>query len=377
MNKSGLPVWIHHSSFRIHRSGAAWTAAGLLCLTCLASCRPAPTDRSREDVAYPVGDFALTDQDGRSVRPSDPDLAGKVWIASFIFTHCSGPCPRVTATMARLQDEFAAAPDVRLLTFTVDPEHDTPEVLKKYAAGFGADRARWLFLTGKEADVYRLENDGFKVGAAKNPDANASPGDAVSHSTLLAVVDRHGVVRGYFDGVPDLSEGESPRTFEEDQRRLRDKVTALLHEGDGAAFFPPVNAALNAAAGLLLLLGYAAIRRRAIRLHIACMLSALAVSAVFLASYLYFHIAVRHGAPTRFSDQWPDAPAWAATVYLTVLLSHTVLAVVTAPLALYTAHLGLRGRLARHVGIARWTLPIWLYVSATGVVVYWMLYRLY
>ena len=355
----------------------AWAAAGLLCLTCLASCRPAPTSQGREDVSYPVGDFTLTDQDGRTVRPSDPRLAGKVWIASFIFTHCSGPCPRVTATMARLQDEFAGAPDVRLLTFTVDPEHDTPEVLKKYAASFGADPARWLFLTGQEADVYRLENDGFKVGAVKNPDAHASPGDAVSHSTFLAVVDRHGVVRGYFDGVPELSDGGSPRAFEEDQRRLRDKVTALLHEGGGASFFPPLNAALNAAAGLLLLLGFAAVRRRAIRLHVACMLSALAVSAVFLTSYLYYHLAVRHGLPTKFSDQWPDAPPWTAAVYLAVLLSHTVLAVVTAPLALFTAYLGLSGRLARHVWIARWTLPIWLYVSATGVVVYWMLYRLY
>jgi uncharacterized membrane protein YozB (DUF420 family) len=80
---------------------------------------------------------------------------------------------------------------------------------------------------------------------------------------------------------------------------------------------------------------------------------------------------------TRFAVQNPSAPDWVRKLYFAVLLSHTVLAVVAAPLALYTAYLGLKDRLAKHVRIARWTLPIWLYVSVTGVVVYWMLYRLY
>ena len=158
---------------------------------------------------------------------------------------------------------------------------------------------------------------------------------------------------------------------------LRREVALLLREGGPTEFFPPLNAALNAAAGVLLLLGYAAVRGGRYRLHAACMLSALAVSAVFLASYLYFHIAIRHGVATAFADQWPSAPPWVAWTYYAVLISHTFLAVVTAPLALVTAYLGLRNRLARHVTVARWTLPIWLYVSGTGVVVYWMLYRLY
>ena len=84
-----------------------------------------------------------------------------------------------------------------------------------------------------------------------------------------------------------------------------------------------------------------------------------------------------HGRPTYFHEKWPEAPGWVETAYLMLLTSHTLLAVVTAPLALFTAYLGVRGRLARHVWIARWTLPIWLYVSIAGVVVYWMLYRLY
>jgi uncharacterized membrane protein YozB (DUF420 family) len=102
------------------------------------------------------------------------------------------------------------------------------------------------------------------------------------------------------------------------------------------------------------------------------MLTAFAVSVVFLASYLYYHIVVKGGEPTRFTTQ---GLPWA--VYLTVLLTHTVLAAVVAVLAPVTLLLGFNAFNNRHKRIARWTLPIWLYVSVTGVIVYWMLYRLY
>jgi uncharacterized membrane protein YozB (DUF420 family) len=107
------------------------------------------------------------------------------------------------------------------------------------------------------------------------------------------------------------------------------------------------------------------------------MLSALVVSAVFLSSYLYYHLVVRHGVATSFQSQWPEAPDSVRYLYYAILLSHTLLAIAVAPLALFTAWQGLRGRLAQHVRIARVTLPLWLYVSITGVVVYWMLYRMY
>lgn len=145
----------------------------------------------------------------------------------------------------------------------------------------------------------------------------------------------------------------------------------------GPEDLPGVNAILNGTSAFLLVLGYAAIRQRRIALHKTSMLAALLVSAVFLSSYLYFHLVVRHGQPTRFEDQAPEAPGWLKWAYLSILLSHTVLAVAAAPLALTTAYFGLRDRLQTHVRLARWTLPIWLYVSVTGVVVYWMLYRLY
>src|SRR5713101_3803381 len=140
----------------------------------------------------------------------------------------------------------------------------------------------------------------------------------------------------------------------------------------GPEDLPTVNATLNGASAVLLMTGYAAIRQRKIGIHKTCMLTALAVSTVFLASYLYYHFVVRGGRPTPFTGE-----GVARVVYFAVLGSHTLLAVVTAPLAIITAYLGIRDRLEKHRRIARWTLPIWLYVSITGVVVYWMLYHFY
>ena len=145
----------------------------------------------------------------------------------------------------------------------------------------------------------------------------------------------------------------------------------------GPGDLPAVNAALNATSAVLVVTGYAAIRCRRVRLHMTCMLSALVVSAVFLASYLYYHFVIKGAVATRFAERNPDAPAAMASLYYLLLASHTILAAAVAPLALVTAYLGLSDRLKGHVRIARWTLPIWLYVSITGVVVYWMLYQLY
>src|SRR5262245_34323723 len=118
-----------------------WPAlVGLLCLLGCASCQrsavnlPAPDDDM--DLG-PVPHFALTERDGRTV--TDQDLLGKVWIASFVFTRCMGPCPQVAATLTQLQSEFVGRADVRLVTFTVDPEYDSPRELDEYAARFRAD----------------------------------------------------------------------------------------------------------------------------------------------------------------------------------------------------------------------------------------------
>jgi uncharacterized membrane protein YozB (DUF420 family) len=138
-------------------------------------------------------------------------------------------------------------------------------------------------------------------------------------------------------------------------------------------FFPALNAFLNGTSAMLLIGGYLAIRSRRITLHKVCMTTALAVSATFLASYLYYHIVVRGGEETRFTG-----PERVRVIYYTILISHIILAVlVVVPLAPTVAYLGYRDRLKKHVRLARWTLPVWIYVSITGVVIYWMLYQLY
>ena len=131
---------------------------------------------------------------------------------------------------------------------------------------------------------------------------------------------------------------------------------------------PTLNAILNATAATLLVIGYILIRRGNRERHKQVMLSALGCSAAFLISYLYYHYQV---GSVHFEGEGA-----VRTVYLGILLTHTVLAAAVPPLAIITAVLGLRGRYERHRKIARVTLPIWLYVSVTGVVVYWMLYRM-
>jgi protein SCO1/2 len=347
--------------------GRALMAAILLgLLTCAAAAGPAAPD----DDLGTVTDFSLTERSGKTVRRGD--LEGKVWVAAFIFTRCAGPCAQVSGVMARLQHDLAASSDVVLVSFSVDPEYDTPAVLREYAKRYGADPERWLFLTGEPTAVYRLIREGFHLTAQQNQGADRTPGNEVMHDVRLALVDRRGHIRGYYEATDPTAVA-----------RLEEKIPAVLRgevsTGPEAwtlegiqQNLPAVNAALNALSAALLLLGYAAIRRREIALHKACMLSALGVSILFLACYLYYHLIVRHGQPTHFSGTGA-----ARAVYFTILISHTLLAMATAPLALFTAYQGLRNNLARHVRVAQWTLPIWLYVSITGVIVYWMLYHLY
>ncbi len=136
----------------------------------------------------------------------------------------------------------------------------------------------------------------------------------------------------------------------------------------GLADLPGLNASLNGATALLLVGGYAMVRRRRLLAHKICMLSAFAVSTVFLGSYLYYHA---HAGVRHYTGQ-----GWLRPIYFAILLTHTVLAAAIVPLAVTTVVLGLRSRHPAHQRIARWTLPLWLYVSLTGVVVYLLLYRL-
>jgi len=131
---------------------------------------------------------------------------------------------------------------------------------------------------------------------------------------------------------------------------------------------PTLNAALNATAAVLLLLGWAAIRRRSVRGHRRFMVAALFASAAFLSSYLLYHYLI-HGAVTRY-----DGEGWSRLVYFAILLTHTPLAALMVPFILLAVWFAWRGRFDRHVRITRWLWPVWMYVSVTGVIIYLMLY---
>jgi putative membrane protein len=132
---------------------------------------------------------------------------------------------------------------------------------------------------------------------------------------------------------------------------------------------PALNASLNAACTVFLLLGYFFIRHKRIFQHRVCMIIAFICSTIFLVSYLYFHF---HAGIIRFGGQGAIRP-----VYFTLLISHTFLAVVNLPLVLITLSFSLREKFSSHRRIARWTYPIWLYISVTGVIIYWLLYIAY
>ena len=137
--------------------------------------------------------FRLTDQTG---QPFDGDsLNGKVWVADFIFTRCAGSCPLMTQKMAGLQATLP--PEVALVSFSVDPAYDTPAVLKRYGKQWGAVFPRWRFLTGPEPEIARLTKDGFRLSYAEGTD----PAEPVIHSIRFVLIDKTGVIRGYYDST--------------------------------------------------------------------------------------------------------------------------------------------------------------------------------
>lgn len=133
-----------------------------------------------------VPEFSLTDQNGQTV--TNADLRGKIWIADFIFTRCKGPCPLMTARMLEMQKALTKTPEVKLVSVTVDPEFDTPEVLKAYAEANHADPERWKFLTGDKAVIEKLVTEGFMQHLTEE---NGEP----VHGTMFLIVDGNGMVR--------------------------------------------------------------------------------------------------------------------------------------------------------------------------------------
>jgi len=152
------------------------------------------------DVYSTVGEFDLLERSGS--RLTRADLLGGPWVASFLFTRCTGPCPAVRGTLKQLETRLRGT-NARLVTFSVDPAFDTPEVLAEYADAVQADPKRWLFVTGDQAAIHGLIRTSFLSATEQAPPGAAPIGEQVSHSTRLVVVDKKGRVRGYYHGESD------------------------------------------------------------------------------------------------------------------------------------------------------------------------------
>ena len=319
-----------------------------------------PSPRAAQDLGplgYDLGSFRMTERSGRVV--TEADLAGDVWVSAFIFTRCPMSCPRISAVMKTLQGPLGDL-GVRLVSVSVDPEFDTPAVLARYADGLGADPSRWWFLTGNPEETVDLILNRFHLPVARNAGVEATPdaeaeAEAVRHSPRLVLVDRGNKVDGYYDS-------DDPAEVEKLIKKARRLASWARH-------LPAVNATLNGTCAVLLLVGWSLILRKRARGHAACQIAAVAVSSVFLACYLVYHFQVT-SVPFR-------GVGWPRFAYFTILFSHTALATLgVVPLVGLTLTRALRKQFHRHAAIAGVTFPIWLYVSITGVVIYWMLYQM-
>jgi len=154
-----------------------------------------------------VPPFSFTERSGGTV--TDADLLGRTWVADFIFTNCAGPCPDMSRRMAGLHAAIAPGERAACVSFTVDPDRDSLEVLRVYADRHRASPDRWLFLRGPEEEVHALSYRGFRLGDEKDP---------LAHSVRFVLVDRRGVVRGFYRGTDEEHVSRLLRDF----RRLID-----------------------------------------------------------------------------------------------------------------------------------------------------------
>lgn len=406
-----------------------------------------------------IEDFSLTERSGKTITKQD--LLGKPWVACFVFTRCAGPCPRVSGQFYQLQKDLKDL-DFRLVTITVDPEHDTPEVLSQYAELMGADPEKWLFLTGDQTEIFHLIEKSFLMPVQENVGPARKPGFEVIHTTNVMLVDKNGRVLEKYNAVNDaemaelrrrvrkLVKGDSKDSKKADtpdkatskskaetdqksdapakaeqkpaakppakagmislstlllpllltQAETKSETTTeseapsdaepvaveteveetLVEESEPAQApawvmqLPALNAGLNGLATILLVVGYVFIRKGEQNKHKKTMLTAFGTSVLFLVFYLVYHFALQSytgEASRKFQGEGLIRP-----VYYFILLTHVVLAAAVPVLAWITIRRGLKQQWEAHRRIAKITFPIWLYVSITGVVIYFMLYHL-
>ena len=179
---------------RFDKNTLIWVVLGIIIIgiasaTLWSAFDTKPEVMAAKEIRVSVPDFSLTNQQGKLLALSD--MRDKIWVADFIFTNCPTICPAMTQEMARLQSEFVADP-LYFVSFSVDPERDTSEVLSRYAAEYGADDRRWHFLRGEKEGIYELAKDGFSLAAGHN-------GSEVLHSTRFVLVASDGRIYGRYD----------------------------------------------------------------------------------------------------------------------------------------------------------------------------------
>ncbi len=288
--------------------------------------------------------------------------------------------------------------DVRFVTITVNPKQDTVERLAQLADVFGADGKKWMFLTGDPAELAKVIRQGFREPMASTP-------MMLAHSLNMMQVDAEGHVVGRYrfkyqhpegkdeinilrlvlEGKMDIPEDNRFRPREETSSSPR-RVAPIAAQQSAAADRPAepesmdvprwvdrlrtTNALLNGLATILLLSGLIAIKRQRQELHKRFMLFAFGVSVAFLVCYLTYHGALKHYTGIGHKP-YAGSPAWHGS-YRAILGTHVVLAAIVPVLAIMTILRGLKQQWERHRKIAKITFPIWLYVSVTGVIIYFM-----
>jgi protein SCO1 len=143
-----------------------------------------------------VPEFSLVERSGKATTLAD--LRGSIWIADLIYTTCQDTCPIQTAEMAQLQEQWKDRAELKLVSFSVDPEKDTTAVLSRYADRYKADAQRWLFLTGAKEEMSRLVQEGFRLSAVALP-GDGNVGSVIMHSPRFVLIDKQAQIRGYYD----------------------------------------------------------------------------------------------------------------------------------------------------------------------------------
>jgi len=170
-----------------------------------------------------VPSFEFTNQDGKLI--SNSFYENKVYVVEFFFTTCPTICPKMNANMVKIQNEFYAFQDFGIVSFSINPKHDTPEILKQYAKDHGATLKNWNFLTGKQDDIYELANNGFTLYAGENSEAEGG----FEHSGMFALIDKEGNIRSRLDELGNpvaFYDGLDPKGVE----MIKEDIAILLKE---------------------------------------------------------------------------------------------------------------------------------------------------